>query len=172
MSQLLTIPDRLCLMLKDCDPDVVAAYHTHQDSLDYVERPCWIVTMGDASYDAGESSSEQAAVNESYTLDFVGEPFTGTEEDYNAFYELQARRIAHNSVLYFLRHPNLQCSNQRGLLDAKLPALAGIWWARPTSRSAVTLMTRGSNDEGFWGFSISLEIRSMFLVDESEIIVG
>ncbi len=171
MSLLLTAPDRLCLMLRDCDDDVVAAYHTHQDSLDYVERPCFLVTPGEASYAASEGAPEQAMVDENFTIDFIGEPFTGTEQDFADFYELQARRIAVKAVVYLLRSPNLQFVNQRGLETEPLASLNGVLWCRPESRSEVALMTRGGNDEAFWGFSINLSMRSLIEVDEDEFIV-
>lgn len=170
MSVILTAPERLCLMLKDCDEGVVQAYHLYQDDIDYVERPCFLVTSGEATYEqAPESAAEQVAITETFSLDFIGEPFKGVvEQDYAAYHELEARRIAYNSILYLLKHPNLQFSNVRKLEEKALPPLDGVFWARPDSRSAITLMQRGGKEEAFWGFTINLQMRSMVTSDEDE----
>mgnify|MGYP006391934899 CR=1 FL=1 len=169
MSLLLTAPERLCIMLKDCDDAVIAAYHLHQDDIDYVERPCFLVTSGEATYEqAPESASEQVAVTETYTIDYIGEPFKGTEQDYADFHELEARRIAYNAIVYLLKHPNLQFSNVRHLEETDLPPLDGVFWARPESRSVITLMQRAGREEAFWGFTISYSMRSMVTANEDE----
>ena len=170
MSVLLTAPARLCLMLKDCDEGVVEAYHLYQDDIDYLERPCFLVTSGEATFEQSpESSPEQIAITENFTLDYIGEPFKGVvEQDYAAYHELEARRIAYNAILYLLKHPNLQFSNVRHLEPAALNVLGGIFWARPDSRSAITLMQRGGKEEAFWGFSISYQMRTMMTSDEDE----
>lgn len=169
MSLLLTAPERLCLMLKDCDEAVVAAYHLYQDDIDYVERPCFLVSSGEATYEQPpESASEQVAVTENFTIDYIGEPFKGTEQDYANYFELEARRIAFNAIVYLLKHPNLQFSNIRHLEPAPLRDLEGVFWARPDSRSAITLMQRSGREEAFWGFSISLQMRTMVTANEDE----
>lgn len=167
MSVLLTAPERLCLMLKDCDEAVVEAYHLYQDDIDYPERPCFLVSSGEATFEqAPDSASEQVAITESFTIDFIGEPFKGVEQDYDGYHELEARRIAYNSILYLLKHPNLEFSNVRELESESLPPLDGVFWARPDSRSAITLMQRSGREEAFWGFSISLSMRSMITSSE------
>lgn len=172
MSLVLTVPERLSLMLKDCHNEVINAYYLYQDTLDYIERPSWIITSGEASYSVGSNTSEgQAEVEESYELALVGEPFTGTEEDVGNFYEIVTREIANAAVLYLLKAPNLQFPNLRNLAPEKLPNLQGVLWMRPQTRSAITLMTREGIDEPFWGFTISINIRSMMLGSEDEFII-
>lgn len=173
MSLVLSVPERLSLILKDCNPNVIEAYYLYQDTMDTdFERPSWIITSGEATYSVNsETSQGQAAVDESYDLFLVGWEFTGLDEDYGNFYEITTREIANDAVLYLLKSPNLQFANIRGLQDDALGPLQGVLWSRPQSRSAITLMNRDGIDNIFWGFSISLSIRSMMLGDEDEYII-
>lgn len=173
MSVVLTAPERLALMLKDCDERVTAAYPLYVTDIDFdFLRPAWIVTAGEASYALNsETSVSQASIDEDYELTYVGHIATGTEQDWNSYYERVAREIANNAVVYLLRAPNLQFPNLRGLADNALPPLNGVLWSRPQRRSQITLMTRESLEQPFWGFSISLSVRSMLSVDEDEFIV-
>lgn len=172
MSLILTLPNRLALCLKDCHPAVKNAYPYTEENLDYLKRPCFLVGAGEERFLYDESASEQTYYDTTTQVDFVGEPFTAVDRDYNHHYEVIAREIAAAAVLYLLKRPQLQFSNLRG--DAaleQLPPLAGVLWCRPDSRSTVTLMQRGGIEEAFWGFTLSLTSRCMFTENEDEIII-
>ena len=172
MSLIMTLPKRLAMMLKDCNENIVEAYYLHQDNLDYVERPSWIITSGEATYSVGSNTSaDQAEVEESYELFLVGEPIKGVDQEYG-YYEEQTRKIANDAIIYLLRHPNLQFSNSRGLEDDTLPNLEGVLWMRPQSRSPIAIQTREGIEEQFWGFSISINVRSIILDEEGEIVIS
>lgn len=172
MTLIYSAPERLAMMLTDSNDNIVVSYHTHQDDIDFPERPAYIIRWGDADYSVDdETSVNQASVNESCEINLVGEPYKGTEQDYGNYFELQTRQIAFDAVVYLLRHPNMQFSNRRGLRDRALPDLPGVMWMRITNLSRVQLMTREGLENPFWGFTMSLDIRSMLPVDEDEVVI-
>lgn len=172
MSVFLAAPQRLALMMRDSNPNIVEAYYLYVDNLDYIKRPSYIIAAGSASYSINDSTTvSQASVEEDYEIYYVGEPFKSTEEDFGNVFELQTRQAAFDAIVYLLRHPNLQFSDTRGLYGKPLPNLRGVFWARPQSRSPVAIMTREGIEEPFWGFSISLSLKTMLSVDEDEVII-
>lgn len=157
---ILTAPERLAKMLIDADSRIVAAYAWTQKSVDMIERPAWLIFVGDASFP--QDTSEQEQVQQNYQLEYVGENFdTGYAEEY----EKLARQAAYNTVQYLLGHNQMQMSNQRGVFPEPLEPLDYIISVKLNTRSAITLMSRDAVDQAYWGFTIDITVTEMLDYD-------
>ncbi len=159
---ILTVPQRLAQMLADCHPTIVASYYYTQESIDQVERPCWLIFVEDASYPGTTVDQEQ--VEQGYSIAYVGQVFSaGGYVEFDAQYEQLARKIAEDAVRYLLSHPQGQVSNTNNLLPEPLGSLDGITSIRVNSRSGVTLFSRDAVEgSAFWGFTIDITVTEQF----------
>lgn len=154
---ILTVPERLTMLLVDAHPSIRAGYYYTQAAIDQIERPCWLVFVEDASYP--QITVEQEVVEQSYSLAFIGNIWNSVDSRYSKEYEQLAREVAHETVVYLLEHPQLAMSNKRGLFSNPLPSLNGVQRVSLDGRSAVTLFSRDAiSGEAWWGFTIDLTI--------------
>lgn len=161
MALILTAPDRLALMMFDCHQSIMASYHLVQDNIDYVERPCFLISVEGANFPG--VSSEQSQSEESFRLDYIGQTFnTGHAHEY----EILAREVADAAVRYVIEHDRLQFSNQRGVQPNKLSPIPHVKWTNIDNRGPITLMQRDGVDEAFWGFSIDITITASYPYEE------
>lgn len=152
MSLILTVPERLALMCTDAHPSIVASYSEYVEQLDSLQAPAWVIEVGEGSYSGGAEGD--ADFTENYVLSLIGKPLG---QGALAEYELQMRAIVDSTIRYFLRHSQLQFSNER--------ALEGLAPLQPLNdikhftlrRSPATLSSKGVN-ENFWGTQLTLEI--------------
>ena len=151
-----TTPERLAYMLIDCDEAIVAGYPYTQNSIDQLERPCWLIFVEDAAYP--KTTVDEELVEQSYSLAYVGEVFSSDSyNDYSSEYELQARRVAENSIRYLFSHPNGQMTNDRGIFPEAQGSLDSLQQIRVDGRSSVALYSReGVEGDAFWGFTIDI----------------
>ncbi len=147
-------------MLVDCDERIYGAYYYTQDSIDQLERPCWLVFNEDASFE--NTTVNQELYQQGFSVAYIGQIFSGGAGYYGTEpleYEEMTRQIAENAVKYLFEHQQMQVSNQRGLLPEPLQALDSVMLMKTDSRSGITLMSRDAVEgESFWGFTISLTI--------------
>lgn len=150
-------------MMFDCHQSILASYHYTQESIDQLERPCWLVFVEDASYE--NTSNNQEVVNQGYSMAYVGQVFNaGNYGEADPEYEKLARQVAESSIKYLFEHPQLQFSNRRGFFETKLRGLAGAQQLIIDGRSSVTLMSRdGVEGEAFWGFTIDVTVREQLV---------
>ena len=153
---ILTTPERLAMMLIDCDESIVAAYPYTQDSIDQLERPCWLIFVEDAAYP--KTTQDEELVEQSYSLAYVGEVFSSDNyNDSNSEYEIQARRVAVNVIRYLFESPNGEMKNTRGLFDSELGSLDELQLLRVDGRGSVALYSRSAVEgEAFWGFTVDI----------------
>lgn len=160
-----TTPERLAMMLLDCHDSIQASYHLTQNSIDQVERPCWLVFIEDASF-ADNTTVDEIVYEQSYSIAYIGEVFSGMDELQGNQFELQAREVADAAVLYLLSHPMGEFSNTRNLFDEPLTGVAGIQWIQLNSRSSVTLFSRDAVEgEAFWGFTIDITVKEQLIYE-------
>lgn len=156
MTVIMTAPARLALMMYDCHPSIRGTYYTHQDSIDQIVRPAFLITVEDASFP--QFSSEQEQVEENYQIAYIGETFGAGQANE---YELRAREVSEAACLYLLQRPNLQFGNLRARTDITTQrGLAGVL-SHTFSRSAITLFERDGVDVAFWGFTIDITLKTM-----------
>lgn len=153
---ILTTPQRLAEMLIDCDESIIAGYPYTQNSIDQLERPCWLVFVEDAQYP--KTTPDEELVEQAYSLAYVGQVFSSdTYNDSNSEYELIARRVAVNAIRYLFERPTGIMSNIRGMFDSELGSLDELQLIRVEGRSSVALYSRdGVEGESFWGFTIDI----------------
>lgn len=161
---LLETPRRLALMLYDCHPSIKASYFLTQESIDQIERPCFLVFPEDWS-------PENAGVNQdlgetSYSIAYIGQVFSGSGgvNNFSIEYEVMTRQVAEAATKYLLEHPSMQMSDLRGFNGAPLGGANGVLWMRVDGRSAVSLFTRdGVASEAFWGFTIDVTVKEQLV---------
>ncbi len=164
---ILTAPERLAKMMIDCNDDIVAAYHYTQAAIDQIERPCFIIFVEGAEYP--QDTTDEEIVEQSYSIAYVGHAYSSPEDnDFSIEYEIQARQVAYDSVLYLLEHQQLSLENRRNLSvlsDGSLPSLDSILGLKINSRSAVTLFARDAVNEAFWGFTIDITVQEQLIYE-------
>lgn len=155
---IITMPQRLAEMLVDCHPSIVAGYWYTQGDVDQIERPCWLIFVGDARYP--QVTQDQEQVEQSYSIAYIGQIYTSPEDaEFSEEYELLARQVADAAIKYLLSHNQGQVSNERGLFPSEKSALDSIMWTKISSRSGVTLYQRdGVEGLAFWGFTIDIVV--------------
>lgn len=156
MSILVT-PQRIAMVLMDAHPEIRSVYSYTQTAIDIIERPCWLIFVEDASYP--QIGTDQELVEQSYSLAFIGDTWNDTNIEMSVRYEQLARDVAEKTISYLLSHPQLQCSNLRGLFDSELTSPVGVQQVKLGNRSAVTLYSReGVMGDAFWGFTIDITV--------------
>lgn len=159
---ILTTPERLSQVLIDCHSSIVGSYHYTQQSIDSIERPCWLIFVEDASYP--QTGVGQELEQQGYSIAYVGEVFNSDYIDVDPEYELRARQVAEASVRYLFEHPQLQMSNKRGIFADRLRGLNGVQQVTIDGRGAVTLYSRDAvAGNAFWGFTIDITVREQFV---------
>lgn len=164
---ILTTPERLAKMLIDAHSSIVAAYHYTQDSIDQLERPCWLVFVEASSYP--NVTANQELVEQSYSLAYVGQVFAsgaGIYGSYDSEYEKLARQVAVSTIKYLYEHPQCQMTNDRGAFAAALPSLDTVMQLKVDGRSGVTLFSRDAVEgEAFWGFTIDVTVTEQMVYE-------
>lgn|SRR5512138_1960070 len=167
MCLLTTVPPRLMQMAYDASESIVFTSHLFDDTqtIDDIKRPAAILDMSVGGGDYPPNAAGVEEPTETYSLLIVGENY-GQGGEGQA--ELELRQIVQDVVNYFIRHTQLQVSNQRGALPAPLPPLPGVMWMR-VQRAPATRMGSQEGSGRFWGCILTLTVTEA--VDALEVIV-
>ncbi len=156
-------------MLKDSHDSISTAFAYTQNELDISERPCWYITVGQANYI--DEASEFTQVEETFECFYVGEYFNGLEQEYGNYHERKARIASVAAVRYLQRAKRLACIDRRGLVGHTLPSLNNVMFSKIDSRSDIGLKTGKGIEQAYWGFNLSVTVRSVFEEDEDDYMV-
>lgn len=156
-----TVPQRLAECLFDSHEAIVGSYWWTQGAIEQLERPVFVVFVEDASY--ANASGDQILVEQGYSIAYIGHIYNQAEDNsLSVEYEQLTREIAEASVRYLIEHPQLQISDNRGILGKKT-SLNGVQQMIVDGRSGVTLYSRDAvSGEAWWGFTIDVTMTEQF----------
>lgn len=151
MTGILTVPQRLALMVYDASPLIRYTTDVFQEKLDDVQRIAGLIEIAEAEYPPIAAGVEKA--QERYDIALIGDKY-GQGADEAA--ERALREAADAVIMYLLKRTQLQFPNLRNRTDVTAAgALTGVEIARVQRRGIVNNMTRGETT-GFWGTVLSV----------------
>lgn len=162
-TTLLTVPPRVVIMLMDSDARVRDATDIFPNDVDNMKRPFWYVAPDEATYPPGSAGVETP--DERYTLELINLPFGQGGVD-NEAAEQETRELVDAALEYLFAREQLQYSNLLAYEAKALPALKGVKWARPVSRTRPGVRRREGVEGEYWGGEITLAVQSAFAYEQ------
>jgi hypothetical protein len=162
MTLVRTAPARIALLAEDSHPSIKNSYYRWQQNFDLSKRPLFYTRLLSTSYPITASEDEEP--QESYSLEYVGEPF---KQDCAREDEQMTWEVYESCILHFLQRRFLQYTNERQTPNrVKLPNLPGLKYQRLDVSQVPDIVVKFSDNQPFWGFALTINLTESLSYEE------